>query len=49
MKIVGGVVFVAGAFIWCGNVFGFFRTMPFLGWIIMLVGGAIFKAGGSKQ
>src|SRR5262245_23930298 len=24
----GAIVFVAGVFLWCGNVFGFFRTFP---------------------
>jgi hypothetical protein len=46
---VGGLVFVAGAFIWCGNVFGFFPTYPMVGYLTMLVGGAIFGWGKKQQ
>ena len=45
---VGGLIFVAGAFLWCGNVFGFFRTFPMAGYLGMLLGGAIF-GWGKKQ
>jgi hypothetical protein len=42
---LGAFVFVAGAFLWCGNVFGFFVTFPFAGYRTLLAGGAIFKGG----
>jgi hypothetical protein len=42
---LGALIFVAGAVLWCGNVFGFFVTFPFAGYLTLLVGGATFKAG----
>jgi hypothetical protein len=45
MQIVGAIIFVIGAVIWCGNVFGFMPTVPLLGWGVMFVGGAIWKKG----
>ncbi len=42
---LGAVIFVAGVVLWCGNVFGFFRTFPFAGYLTLLVGGLIYKAG----
>jgi len=44
-KIIGGAIFAAGAFLWCGNVFRFFPTYPLAGYITMLVGGAIMRKG----
>jgi len=41
----GAIVFAAGALLWCGNVFGFFVTFPFAGYLTLLAGGAIYKAG----
>lgn len=43
--ILGGLIVVVGAGIWIGNVSGAFRTIPFLGWILILVGGAVVRAG----
>ena len=42
LKGVGGLIFVAGVILWCGNMFRFFPTFPFAGYITMAVGGAIF-------
>ena len=42
---LGAVIFVAGVLLWCGNVFGFFVTFPFAGYLTLLIGGATFKAG----
>ena len=42
LKGVGGLIFVVGAILWCGNVFHFFPTFPFAGYITMAIGGAIF-------
>jgi len=42
---LGVIVFVAGVFLWCGNVFGFFRTFPFAGYLTLVVGGVVYKAG----
>lgn len=47
LQIIGAIVFVAGAVIWCGNVFHFMPTVPLLGWGVMFVGGAIWKKGKS--
>lgn len=47
LHIVGGFIFVAGAVLWCGNVFGFYRTFPGVGYITMLIGGGLFKMGSS--
>ena len=42
---VGGLIFAVGAFLWCGNVFGFFPTVPMAGYLTMLLGGVIFGWG----
>jgi hypothetical protein len=44
-KVIGGLIFVAGAFLWCGNVFRFFPTFPLAGYLTMLVGGAVMRSG----
>ena len=41
----GAIVFAAGVFLWCGNVFGFFPTFPLAGYVTAVVGGFIYKAG----
>ncbi len=45
MQIVGAIVFLLGAFLWCGNVFHFFPTFPFCGYIVMIIGAALWKKG----
>jgi hypothetical protein len=45
MVILGGAVIGLGAFLWCGNVFGFFPTFPLVGYLTMVAGGAIMKFG----
>lgn len=47
--LVGGLIVVLGAFLWCGNVFGFFPTFPLVGYITMAIGGAIWRFGGSMD
>ena len=42
---LGAVIFVAGVFLWCGNVFGFFVTFPFAGYVTALIGAGAYKAG----
>jgi hypothetical protein len=42
---VGAVLFLGGAFLWCGNVFGFYPTIPGAGRVTMLIGGALFVLG----
>jgi len=39
------IIFVDGIFLWCGNVFGFFRTFPFAGYLTLVIGGITYKAG----
>ena len=50
---VGGLIVAIGAGLWCGNVFGFFPTFPYAGYITIAIGGAIFafgkKQSGSKE
>ncbi|MBI4814815.1 MAG: hypothetical protein HY791_01075 [Deltaproteobacteria bacterium] len=45
LKIVGGVVFAGGVFLFLGNVVGFFPTFPMVGYLTMLAGGGIYKFG----
>ena len=49
MGLVGGLVVVVGAFLWCGNVFGFFPTFPMVGYITMAIGGAIWRFGATMD
>jgi len=44
-KVIGGVIFVGGAFLWCGNVFRFFPTVPLAGYVTMAIGGIIMRKG----
>jgi hypothetical protein len=44
-RIVGDVVFAIGVVLWCGNIFRFFPTFPLAGYLTMVVGGVIFRAG----
>lgn len=46
---VGAVVFVAGVFLFMGNVIGFFPTVPLAGYITILIGGGIFSWGKSQR
>ena len=46
MKLLGGMVLVIGIGIFIGNVSGAFVTFPGLGWITIIAGGAMMKAGG---
>lgn len=45
VQILGGLIFLAGAFFWCGNVFGFYPTFPGVGYITMAIGGGVWRAG----
>ena len=45
MKIAGGLIFVVGVGLFIGNVSHMFPTFPLAGWITMLIGGAIMRAG----
>lgn len=49
LKIIGAIIFVIGAFLWIGNVGGFFPTFPGAGYIGLLVGGIIFRAGANAE
>lgn len=42
---IGAIVFVAGVFLWCGNVFRFFPTFPLVGYVTALIGAGIYGAG----
>jgi hypothetical protein len=44
--IVAGVLVTgAGVFLWLGNVVGFYPTFPFAGYLTILAGVGIYKAG----
>jgi hypothetical protein len=45
LSILGGLVFLAGAALWIGNVTRAFPTFPFAGYLTMLVGGVMWRAG----
>ena len=47
--VLGALVFVAGVFLFLGNVIGFFRTFPLAGYLTILAGGAIYKAGSRME
>lgn len=44
-KIIGVLIIVVGIVLWCGNVFGFLPTFPLAGYLTILIGGVIMKAG----
>ncbi|MBD0369735.1 MAG: hypothetical protein ICV60_02690 [Pyrinomonadaceae bacterium] len=43
IKVLGALVFLLGIFLYAGNTIGFFPTFPFLGFIVMAIGGILFK------
>lgn len=43
VQLVGALVFLAGVFLWCGNVFGFFPTFSLAGYVTGVAG--IFIVG----
>jgi len=45
LKGLGGLIVAVGIFLFCGNIFRFFPTFPFAGYITIAIGGAIFGAG----
>jgi hypothetical protein len=45
LKGAGGLIVALGIFLWCGNMFRFFPTFPFAGYITIAIGAAIFGAG----
>jgi hypothetical protein len=49
MKIIGLIVLIAGIFLWCGNVFGFFPTFPLAGYLTAIAGGWMMRSGSSNS
>jgi hypothetical protein len=45
LRIFGILVIIAGIGLWIGNVSGGFRTFPGLGYLTILIGGSMAKAG----
>ncbi len=45
VMVLGGIVFAAGVFLWCGNVFGFFPTLPLVGYGTAVVGAITYRTG----
>jgi len=46
MKFIGIIIIIAGIVLAIGNKTGSFHTFPFAGFITMIIGGVIMKAGG---
>lgn len=49
LKVVGGLIFAAGLFLFFGNIARFFPTFPGAGYITIAIGGAIFRWGQTKD
>ena len=49
LKVVGGVVFVLGLGLLLGNVTGIFPTVPFAGFVVTTIGGAILGAASRES
>jgi fatty acid desaturase len=45
VQILGGFIFLAGLFLWCGNRFHFFPTFPFAGYITICIGSVLWGVG----
>ena len=43
MKLIGSLVVLAGVFLWCGNIFGFFPTFWLAGYVTMAIGFFIYR------
>jgi hypothetical protein len=48
LLMFGGLLLVVGIGLLIGNVTGIFPTFPFAGFIVMGIGGAIFRAGSRR-
>jgi hypothetical protein len=45
VKVIGGLVLIAGIFLFIGNVSGGFRTFPGAGYLTIALGGVMLRAG----
>lgn len=45
VQLFGGAIFLAGVFLWCGNVFRFHTTFSGAGYFTMLIGGIVWRVG----
>jgi hypothetical protein len=45
LKVLGILVIIVGIGLWIGNVSGGFRTFPGVGYLTILIGGVMAKAG----
>jgi ribosomal protein L40E len=45
LPIAGALVFLAGVVLWFGNVLGFMPTFPGAGYIVAIIGAAMWRAG----
>lgn len=43
MKILGGLIFLVGVFLFLGNVVGFFPSFPGAGYLTLALGGWLYK------
>ncbi len=46
LMVLGGLVFLVGIGVFLGNITGLFPTLPFAGFLLMTVGGALLGAAG---
>jgi hypothetical protein len=45
MKVLGAIITIIGILLILGNVTRLFPTFPFAGFIVTLIGGAIYRRG----
>ena len=45
LTVLGGIIFLLGVGLFLGNTSGLFPTVPFAGFVLMTIGGAMFGAG----
>lgn len=43
MRILGGLIFLIGVFLFLGNIVGFFPTFPGAGYITIALGGLLYR------
>jgi hypothetical protein len=49
VALLGGLIFLAGIFLFLGNFLGFFPTFTGAGYITIMIGGAIWRVGSNME
>lgn len=49
VQLFGGLIFLIGVFLFAGNVLGFFPTFPGAGWLGLIIGGGVWRAGAAMD